>query len=144
MQAQALPRRRPPRRAMKKITSRTQPWRGIQSSTIATAAATLLQAAQESAHRLPQTTGRQGHGHDLPDTGGGDENRDRQRTALRARNHATLHSVNGATKANRPFATELAAHDGSGQTACQIPKRRPWTTSKKWSLVTPRLRISLA
>ena len=82
-----------------KITSRTQPRRGIQSSMIATAAAALLQAAQDATHCLPRTmTGRQGHGHghghDLPDTGGGDENRDRQRTALRARNHATLHSVN--------------------------------------------------
>ena len=148
VQAQALPRWRPPRRVRKKTTSPTQPRRGMRNSTIAAAAATRSRAARDAAHRLPRAmTGRQGHGHghDLPDTGEGAENRgDRRRTARRARNNAPPRGVNGAAKANRPFATELAAHDGHGQTACRIPKRRPWTTPKKWSLVTPRLRISLA
>ena len=93
MQAQALPRRRPPRRVMKKTTSRTQPRRGMGNSTIAAAAAAAQsRAARDAAHRLPRAiTGRQGHGHghDLPDTGEGAENRgDRRRTVRRARNHA--------------------------------------------------------
>ena len=77
MQAQALPRRRPPRTVRKKTTSRTQPGRGMRNSMIAAAAAAAWsRAARDAAHHLPRAmTGRQGHGHghDLPDTGEGAE-----------------------------------------------------------------------